>query len=155
MPLGGILMSMVGAAKRSYQKEINTFVNKRVGIVLKDKSKYIGELKGVNPETLTCVLVKAKREGETAELHRICLNGNQVSEIYLEEAPFDLSGLKDELEQIFRRPGDVKVYDEAGLIVVLERVKVSETGVDGSGPVADRVRAIFDRYAKTQTTEIE
>ncbi len=155
MPFGGILMSMVGAAKRSYQKEINAFVNKRVGVVLKDKSKYIGELKGVNPETLTCVLIKAKREGETAELHRICLNGDQVSEIYLEEAPFDLSGLKDELEQIFRRPGDVKVYDEAGLIVVLERVKVSETGVEGSGPVADRVRAIFDRYAKTQTKEIE
>jgi small nuclear ribonucleoprotein (snRNP)-like protein len=148
-------MSMVGAAKRTYQKEIVAFTNKRVGVVLKDGKKYVGELKGVNPETLTCVLIKAKREGETTELHRICLNGDQVAEIYLEEAPFDLSGLKDELEQIFRRPGDVKVYDEAGLIVVLERVKVSESGVEGTGPVADRVRAIFERYAKTQTTQVE
>ncbi len=146
-------MSMVGVAKRSYQKEIIAFTNKRVAIVLKDGKKYVGELKGVNPETLTCVLVKAKREGETAELHRVCLNGDQVSEIYLEEAPFDLSGLKEELEQIFRRPGDVKVYDEAGLIVVLERVKVSESGVEGTGPVADRVRAIFNRYASSRTTE--
>ncbi len=146
-------MSMIGAAKRSYQKEIIAFTNKRVAVVLKDGRKYAGELKGVNPETLTCVLIKAKRNDETTEIHRICLNGDQVSEIYLEEAPFDLMGLKDELEQIFRRPGDVKVYDEAGLIVVLERVKVSETGVDGTGPVADRVRAIFDRYAKTQTIE--
>ena len=148
-------MSMVGAAKRSYQKEITAFTNKRVGIVLKDGKKYIGELRGINPETLTCVLIKAKREGENVELHRICINGDQVSEIYLEEAPFDLSGLKDELEQIFRRPGDVKVYDEAGLIVVLERVRVSESGVEGTGPVADRVRAIYERYAKTQTTEVE
>ncbi len=146
-------MSMIGAAKRSYQKEIIAFTNKRVAVVLKDGRKYVGELKGVNPETLTCVLIKAKRDNETTEIHRICLNGDQISEIYLEEAPFDLMGLKDELEQIFRRPGDVKVYDEAGLIVVLERVKVSETGVDGTGPVADRVRAIFDRYAKTQTME--
>lgn len=144
---------MVGAAKRGYQKEITAFTNKRVAVILKNAKKYVGELKGVNPETLTCVLVKAKREGELTELHRICINGDQVSEIYLEEAPFDLSGLKEELEQIFRRPGDVKVYDEAGLIVVLERVKVSETGVEGSGPVADRVRAIFDRYAKTQVPE--
>ncbi|MFX0173020.1 MAG: Lsm family RNA-binding protein [Candidatus Hodarchaeota archaeon] len=146
-------MSMVGAAKRTYQKEIIAFTNKRVAVILKDGKKYIGELKGVNPETLTCVLIKAKREGDSAELHRICLNGDQVSEIFLEEAPFDLTGLKEELEQIFRRPGDVKVYDEAGLIVVLERVRVSETGVEGTGPVADRVRAIFNRYTDSREAE--
>lgn len=146
-------MSMIGAAKRSYQKEIIAFANKRVACILKNGKKYVGELKGLNPETLTCVLIKAKREDETTEIHRICLNGDQISEIYLEEAPFDLTGLKDELEQIFRRPGDVKVYDEAGLIVVLERVRVSESGVEGTGPVADRVRAIFERYASTQTAE--
>jgi small nuclear ribonucleoprotein (snRNP)-like protein len=144
---------MIGAAKRAYQKEIIAFTNKRVAVILKDGKKYVGELKGINPETLTCVLIKATRDSETAELHRICLNGDQVLEIYLEEAPFDLMGLKDELEQIFRRPGDVKVYDEAGLVVVLERVKVSESGVEGTGPVADRVRAIFDRYARTQVSE--
>lgn len=144
---------MIGAAKRTFQKEIIAFTNKRVAVILKDGKKYVGELKGINPETLTCVLIKAKRGEETAELHRICLGGSQISEIYLEEAPFDLSGLKEELEQIFRRPGDVKVYDEAGLIVVLERVRVSESGVEGTGPVADRVRAIFDRYAKTQVSE--
>ncbi|MHA1972207.1 MAG: Lsm family RNA-binding protein [Candidatus Hodarchaeales archaeon] len=146
-------MSMVGAAKRSYQKEISAFTNKRVAVILKNGKKYIGELKGVNPETLTCVLIKAKRDDDYKEIHRIALNGDQISEIYLEEAPFDLMGLKEELEQIFRRPGDVKVYDEAGLIVVLERVKVSETGVEGSGPVADRVRAIFNRYAQSQSIE--
>ena len=58
----------------------------------------------------------------------------------------------DEYKITFSK-NDVKDYDEAGLIVVLERVKVSETGVEGSGPVADRVRAIFDRYAKTQAPE--
>ena len=146
-------MSMVGQAKRTFQKEISTFQNKRVAVILKNGRKYVGELKGLSPETLTCVLIKARRDEESTELHRICLNGDQIAEIYLEEAPFDLMGLKEELEQIFRRPGDVKVYDEAGLIVVLERVKVSETGVEGTGPVADRVRAIFNRYASDQASE--
>ena len=146
-------MSMVGQAKRTFQKEISTFQNKRVAVILKNGRKYVGELKGLSPETLTCVLIKAKRDDESIELHRICLNGDQIAEIYLEEAPFDLMGLKEELEQIFRRPGDVKVYYEAGLIVVLERVKVSETGVEGTGPVADRVRAIFNRYASDQASE--
>ena len=146
-------MSMVGQAKRTFQKEITAFNNKRVAVILKDGKKFVGELKGLSPETLTCVLIKAKRDDDSNEIHRICLNGDQIAEIYLEEAPFDLSGLKDELEQIFRRPGDVKVYDEAGLIVVLERVKVSETGVEGTGPVADRVRAIFNRYASDQASE--
>lgn len=151
--IGGISMSLIGVAKRSYQKEISAFTNKRVAVVLKNGTKYVGEMKGVSPETLTCVLVKARKDQDLKEIHRIALNGDLISEIYLEEAPFDLLGLKEELEQIFRRPGDVKVYDEAGLIVVLERVKVSETGVEGSGPVADRVRAIFNRYAQTQSSE--
>ena len=146
-------MSMVGQAKRTFQKEITAFSNKRVAVILKNGRKYVGELKGLSPETLSCVLIKAKRDEETNEIHRICLNGDQIAELYLEEAPFNLLGLKDELERIFRRPGDVKVYDEAGLIVVLERVKVSESGVEGTGPVADRVRAIFNRYASDQSTE--
>lgn len=148
-------MSLAGVAKRSYQKEITAFTNRLVAVVLKNGKKYVGELKGVNPETLTTVLIKAKREGETVEIHRICLNGDQVAEIYLEEAPFDLIGLKDELEQIFRRPGDVKLFEEAGLLVILERVKVSESGVEGAGPVADRVRAIFNRYASMKEEEKE
>lgn len=146
-------MSMVGQAKRTFQKEITVFNNKRVAVILKNGRKYVGELKGLSPETLTCVLIKAKRDDDTNEIHRICLNGDQIAEIYLEEEPFNLLGLKDELETIFRRPGDVKVYDEAGLIVVLERVKVSETGVEGTGPVADRVRAIFNRYSSNQASE--
>ena len=148
-------MSLTGVAKRSYQKEITAFTNKRVAVVLKNGKKYVGELKGLNPETLTTVLIKAIREGETAEIHRICVNGDQVAEIYLEEAPFDLLGLKEELEQIFRRPGDVKLFEEAGLLVILERVKVSEGGVEGAGPVADRVRAIYTRYASMREEEKE
>ncbi|MHA1443356.1 MAG: Lsm family RNA-binding protein, partial [Candidatus Hodarchaeales archaeon] len=29
----------------------------------------------------------------------------------------------------------------------------NESGVEGTGPVADRVRAIFNRYASDQTSE--
>ncbi|MFW9856099.1 MAG: Lsm family RNA-binding protein [Candidatus Thorarchaeota archaeon] len=148
-------MSLAGVAKRNYQKEITAFTNRRVAIILKNGKKYTGELKGINPETLTTVLIKAKRDDDATEIHRICLNGDQLAEIYLEEAPFDLLGLKEELEQIFRRPGDVKLFEEAGLLVILERVKVSESGVEGAGPVADRVRAIYNRYASMREEEKE
>ena len=64
----------------------------------------------------------------------------------MEEAPFDLVGLTSELEKVFRQPGHVKFYEESGLIVVLDRVRVTEKGVEGTGPVADRVRAIYERF---------
>ena len=149
------MSSPVGGPSRTFQKEITPFVNKRVLITLKEGTTFTGDLKGVNPTNLTTILVKAKNNTTNKIFHRICLSGDTIATITLEEAPFDLAGLKDELERIFNRPGDVKLYEEAGLIVVLERVKVSEHGVDGSGPVADRVRAIYERYAQTQRKEEE
>ena len=145
------MSSPVGGPKRTFEKEITPFINKRVLITLKDSTTISGDLKGVNPNNLTTILVKARNNETNTLYHRICLSGDSIATITLEEAPFDLAGLKDELEKIFNRPGDVKLYEEAGLIVVLERVKVSEHGVDGSGPVADRVRSIYERKRTSQS----
>ena len=41
----------------------------------------------------------------------------------------------------------VKYYEEARVIVVANRVKVTEEGVvEGTGPIAERVRKIYEEY---------
>jgi len=41
----------------------------------------------------------------------------------------------------------VRPYHEAGIIVVMDKIRVNETGViEGSGPAADRVRNIYQRF---------
>jgi len=144
------MSSSASPGRRNYLKEMQTFINKRVTLTTITDKTYSGELGGLHPDTFSCVLLKARDDETKAQFHKIFINGNQIKEIFLEEAPFDLRGLAMELEKIFRRPGDVKIYEEAGLIVVLERVRVSEDGVEGTGPVADRVQSIYERYVVQQ-----
>ena len=49
----------------------------------------------------------------------------------------------------------MKLYEDSGLVVVLERVKVTEKGVEGTGPVADRVSSIYVRFVKEQNETME
>ncbi|MHA2271394.1 MAG: Lsm family RNA-binding protein [Candidatus Hodarchaeales archaeon] len=145
----------VANAKRNFARELLSFLNKRVSLVLISGTKYTGELRGIDTESGTAILAKANRSSDEREFHKIYVAGSQIVELFLEEAPFDLSGLALELEKVFRRPGDVKLYKDAGLIVVLERVRVSETGVEGTGPVADRVKHIWEQYVSRPQAEEE
>ncbi len=144
----------VANAKRNFARELLTFLNKRVSLVLVSGTIYTGDLMGIDTDTGTTILSGATRS-DGREFHKIYVAGSQIVELFLEEAPFDLAGLASELEKVFRRPGDVKLYNEAGLIVVLERVRVSETGVEGSGPVSDRVKAIWEQYVTRPRSEEE
>ena len=72
------------------------------------------------------------------------------------EQPFNLQGLADELqERLNLLEADVKLFEDARIIQVLNKVKVSEKGVDGTGPVADRVRAVFDEFMASLEEENE
>jgi len=43
----------------------------------------------------------------------------------------------------------VRFYPEAGVIVVMDKIRVDETGViEGSGPAAERVQSIYERFIK-------
>ena len=141
--------------KADYLREISTFLGKRVVISSLDGTKtYNGQLAAITPEGEGFVILKNvtyKENEETKKsFHKLFINSRLVGTIIIEEVPFDLAGLARELEKVFRRPGDVKLYEDSGLVVVLERVKVTEKGVEGSGPVADRVNSIYVRFVKEQ-----
>lgn len=117
-----------------------------------------GFLSAITTESTGFVVLNEATEKTAAkdfvrEVHKVFINVADVVEIILEDKPFDLKGLQVELEKVFRQPGHVKLYEESGLIVVLDRVRVSEKGVEGTGPVADRVRAIYDRF-KAESDEL-
>jgi len=46
----------------------------------------------------------------------------------------------------------VRVNEGAGIIVVMDRIRVSEKGiVEGTGPAAERVQKVYDEFIKAQT----
>jgi len=46
----------------------------------------------------------------------------------------------------------VKLYEDAGVIVVMDKIRVSERGiVEGSGPAAERVKRVYDEFIKEKS----
>jgi len=75
------------------------------------------------------------------------LNGENISQISSFEKPFDLHSLGERLERVF--PRMVRVMDDAGVIVVMDRIRVTEKGiVEGAGPAAERVQKVFEEFIR-------
>jgi hypothetical protein len=78
---------------------------------------------------------------------KVILNGSFVKEIKLMEKPFDFKALSDRLARVF--PGLVKIREDVGAIIVMDKIKVTQGGVEeGVGLAADRVRAIYDEFMR-------
>src|SRR5256885_12246788 len=64
----------------------------------------------------------------------------------------DLS-LGERLERVF--PRMVRVMDDAGVIVVMDRIRVNEKGIiEGSGPAAERVQRVFDEFIREKGLKV-
>ena len=92
---------------------------------------------------LSLALGDVNLKGE--EVHRLFIAGKEVAKIMASEKPFNIDGLRDRLERVF--PNMVQMYPEAGVLVVMGKIRVNENGVmEGTGPAADRVEDIFKRF---------
>ncbi|MGD8564794.1 MAG: Lsm family RNA-binding protein [Candidatus Bathyarchaeota archaeon] len=131
-------------AQRKFFAEVASLVDTNVIVVTTSGKTYSGTLAGIHPDNLSLCLAEAKdEEGKT--LHRACINGKVVAQIFSVEKPFDLEALAKRLEKVF--PTMVKHYQDQGFIWVMNKVKVSEKGVEeGSGPAAERVQRVYEQF---------
>ena len=128
---------------REFLLELSGLVNKRVRISLNNNKIYTGVLRGVQDNSLNVVLADANCGDDY--YFRVFITGSNIIEITLAEEPFDLTGLANELAQMFQ-PQNVKIIEEAAIIQVFDRFTVSEEGVKGTGPISERIQKIYDKY---------
>ena len=127
---------------RKFYEEILQFVGKKVLIETSYDKNYNGTLSAVD-ERLDTVLENVEGQG----ILRIVINGSFVKEIKLLEKPFDLKGLADRLARVF--PGLVKIRDDVNAIIVMDKIKVTEHGIEeGTGLAADRVKSIYEEFMR-------
>lgn len=137
-------MSTVGA--RKFFEELNALLQRTVTVTTLAGKTYTGSLVGYNPDTMSLCLAETKDESGNL-LQRIFLNGTTIVHIYTTEKPFDLQALADRIEQVF--PTMVKIYPEAGVIVVMDKIRIGEKGViEGKGPAAERVQKVYDEFVR-------
>lgn len=103
------------------------FLGKKVAVETADQKVYNGILTGID-EKLDVVLDKIEGQG----ILKVILNGSFVKEIKLLEKPFDFKALSDRLSRVF--PGLVKIREDVGAIIVMDKIKVTQGGIqEGTG----------------------
>lgn len=147
-------MSTTTTPKWVFNKELADLKGKYITVVSTTGKSFNGLLKAWNPDTFDLCLSNVN-EGKNSYF-KVFLRGPIISEILISEQPFDLRGLASELqERLNLLEADVKLYEDARMIQVLNKVKVTEKGVEGTGPVADRVRVVFEQFMESLAEEEE
>ncbi len=127
-------------------EEVTSLLQKVVTVTTSDGKSYTGMLSGVDPRSMNLVLTDAKDEAGRV-IFKLFLNGSRVAQIFSLEKGFNLQALADRLERVF--PRMVKMNEPAGVIVVMERIRVTEKGIiEGTGPAAERVQRVYDEFMR-------
>jgi small nuclear ribonucleoprotein (snRNP)-like protein len=131
---------------RRFLEEISGLLQKVVTVSTADGKNHTGILAGLDSHTLNLCLNEVKDDSGRV-VHKLFLNGSQVTQISSSERPFNLQALAERLERVF--PRMVKVSEGAGIIVVMDRIRVSEKGIlEGTGPAAERVQKVYDEFIR-------
>ena len=133
---------MSALTNRKFNEEMLQFVGKKVSVETSDQKNYGGVMAAID-EKLNVVIDNVEGKG----ILKLIINGSFVKEVKLLEKPFDLKGLAERLARVF--PGLVKIRDDVGAIIVMDKIKVTQVGVEeGVGLAANRVKAVYDEFMR-------
>lgn len=132
---------------RRIQSELGKLVGKTVEIVLTDGRVYRGILQDYDYPELNLLLTEVDI-GVESRVPVLVLTGKIVAEIRAHETsvfnPREFAEYA--VKKLGIRPDGVKVYDDAGIVMIYNTIKVDEHGVEGSGTLAAKVSHILKEY---------
>jgi len=135
---------MSSTAERRFREELALLLQKNVSVQTSSGKTYHGILAGVEFESFSICLANAKDE-TGKNIPKLFLSGKSVLEIRGEGQSFDLKALAERLDRLF--PKMVRIVEEAGVIIVMDKIRVSEKGIiEGSGPAAERVQKVYTEF---------
>lgn len=135
------------AAMKAFNRELSAVVGASIEVKIKDGKTYAGTLKGIDMTTLSIVLSDVTDMETNSKIPKIFIYGSNILSFSVAEREVSLEGLAKELEKSFP-PGGVRFFPETGVIVVMNKIRITPEGVDGSGPLYERVAAIADDWLK-------
>ena len=142
-------MSISLRPTRLLHSELLAMLNKRVKVVTERGIVLVGTLLGYDPDRLHICLGNAvSSSGE--KYYRVFISGSAVQEIYCLEKPLNLRELAERIRALLNLPKSFVQYIEEENIISIAggRIVVTEEGVKGDIPLADKIRDIFNRYVE-------
>ncbi len=139
---------MSAIASKRFTDELSLLLDKNVVVSTSSGIKISGRLIAYNPTDYSLWLADAQTsDGRT--IIKLFIAGREVSMIELIELGPDLQALYERINRLF--PNMARYYKEAGVIVVMDRIRVTKDGVvEGTGPAAERVQKIWEEWKKEQ-----
>lgn len=143
-------MSVTDASRRLIG-ELTNLLDKRIKVVLTDGKVYEGVLKGFDHPSLN-ILLDNVVDSTGAKIGKVFIKGEKLSEIIALEMPlFNPEEFRDMVIKEMRIPEHmIKVVSEAGAVVVQNRYRITESGVEGVGPLAETLHEIYRRYMESK-----
>jgi small nuclear ribonucleoprotein (snRNP)-like protein len=139
-----------GLQRVSIGGELASLIGRQVTVVTTGHDEYRGVLLAASADNLSVSLGDVQ-DSSGRRFYRIVLNGSIVAKIVVEKVLVDLRRLAERIERVF--PKMVRLNEEAGVIIVMEKIRVDESGViEGSGPAAERLEAIYKEFVHEQQT---
>jgi small nuclear ribonucleoprotein (snRNP)-like protein len=129
---------------RQYNTELGTLVDKIVKVYIDKDKFFVGQLKGISEDS-NLILINVKNEKSKA-FPKLFIRSSSYNYVSLEEEPFPMLALSERIASIFTK-GHVDYIEDQNIISILSgKIVVSESGVKGSGPSAERVKKIYDQF---------
>ncbi len=147
----GCLSMSLAVATRNIVVELNKMLDKRVMVRLSDGRSYVGKLVAFDPSSLHVVIADAE-SSDGRKFQKVVVLGNAISEILLvQEELFDAHEFANYiLQHLNLPPASVRVDPNINAVIVYDRIRVTERGVEGSGQLAQRIYELFENYMKTK-----
>ncbi|MEM0027269.1 MAG: Lsm family RNA-binding protein [Ignisphaera sp.] len=138
-------------SSRSIIGELSKAIDKKIMVRLVDGKTYIGKLVSFDQNSLHIVLGNAE-SSDGGKYYRVIVNGSRISEIIIQEQPmFNAEEFASIIiSRLGLRPDVVKVLSDTNSIIIYDRIKVSESGVEGSGSLAQKIYEIYNEYIESR-----
>ena len=132
-------------AMRAFNREMAAVVGATVEVVLNNGKSYAGTLKGIDQNSLSIILSDVT--SDDGAIPKIFIYGSSIMYFSVAEKEISLEGLVKELEKQFP-PGGVRYFPDTKVVVVMNKVRITPEGVDGTGPLYERVAQVADEWLK-------
>jgi len=136
---------------RSVAGELTKLIDKKVIVRLVDGKTYSGKLISFDPTSLHIVLGDVE-SSDGLRLHRVIISGSRVSELLVQEQSiFNAEEFASfVISKLGLRPYDVQVLSGINAVIIGNRIKVTEAGVEGTGSFAQKIYEIYTEYMESK-----
>jgi len=136
---------------RRFVSKLNSMLDRLVTVRLLNGRNYFGKLSGYDPSTYTLMLENAKDDQGNSWPLAIIFSNN-ISELLIGEG--EIFNAK-EFSEFLMRFGNIerhliRVYDDINVVEIGRNIKASKDGVQGSGPLAQKIYSIYREYLRTK-----